>query len=182
LQTIGFKEFIPYLEKYDKTHDNQIDKFVESNEVAPEPEGYKTLLACLDELKLVTRRYSKRQLKWINNRFLGSEFREVPSLYSLDTSDVSKWKEIVYQPAEETVTSYIIGEKIKLESMKRLEKRGKGLNEETSHYCNVCERVFVGDFQWQIHVKSNKHKHKMAANRRREKLEKGLIVGEETKS
>ena len=176
LQTIGFKEFIPYLEKYDKSHDDLINKFVEAPETLTEPDGYKSLLNCLDELKLVTQRYSKRQIKWIKNRFLGSEVREVPKVYPLDTSDVSKWKEVVYQPAEETMLSYIADEPIKLEALEKVKRLGDGLNEETTHYCEVCDRIFIGDFQWQLHIKSNNHKRK---NARRNKLEKNKKESEE---
>ncbi|CAH1717368.1 unnamed protein product [Chironomus riparius] len=176
LQTIGFKEFIPYLEKYDKSHDDLINKFVEAPETLPEPDGYKSLLYCLDELKLVTQRYSKKQIKWIKNRFLGSEVREVPKVYPLDTSDVSKWKEVVYQPAEETMLSYIAEEPIKLKALEKVKRLGDGLNEETTHYCKVCDRIFIGDFQWQLHIKSNNHKRK---NARQNKLEKNKKESEE---
>lgn len=176
MQTIGFKEFIPYLEKYDKNHDNLINEFVEAPETLKEPEGYKSLLSCLDELKLVTQRYSKKQIKWIKNRFLGSEVREVPKVYPLDTSDVSRWKEMVYQPAEETVLSYIADEPIKLKPLEKMKRLSEGLNEETSHYCEVCDRIFIGDFQWQLHIKSNNHKRR---NSRRNRVEKCKTESEE---
>lgn len=176
MQTIGFKEFIPYLEKYDKSHDILINKFVEAPEtessLPEEPEGYKSLLDCLEELKLATQRYSKKQLKWIRNRFLGSEIREIPNVYALDTTNVNEWKEMVYQPAEETVLSYVNGESIKLKPLDKIVKRGEGLNEETSHYCETCERNFVGEFQWQLHMKSNNHKKRKAAKSRRKAGEK----------
>ncbi|KAG5684895.1 hypothetical protein PVAND_014105 [Polypedilum vanderplanki] len=166
LQTIGFKEFIPYLEKYDKSYDTLINKFVEAPELFNEeeiPESYKSLLKCLEELKMVTQRYSKRQLKWIKNRFLGSEQREVPNVYALDTTDVSKWKEAVYEPAEEAILAYINDEPIKLKPLEKLKRLGEGLNEETNHYCETCDRPFIGDFQWQLHLKSKKHRHKLAS-------------------
>lgn len=171
LQTIGFKEFIPYLEKFDKSHDILINQFVETPETVSEPDGYKTLLNCLEELKMVTQRYSKRQLKWIKNRFLGSDVREVPQVYPLNSSDVSKWQEVVYQPAEETILSYINDERIKLEPMEKLTRLGEGLDEETSHFCEVCDRIFIGGYQFKLHMSSNKHKQKLAAKRKKEKAE-----------
>lgn len=172
LQTIGFKEFIPYLEKFDTNHDRLINEFVEAPESLPEPEGYKSLLACLEELKLVTRRYSKKQQKWVRNRFLGSETREIPQIYPLDTSDVSRWQELVYMPAEETILSYINEEEIKLQPMPKVKRLGEGLNEETSNYCEICKRTFVGELQWQLHLKSNKHKKaKTKSNRQQKKTE-----------
>lgn len=186
LQTIGFKEFIPYLEKYDKRHDILINNFVESSSSLlsspceaqttltedigrSEPECYKSLLACLDQLKLATRRYSKKQLKWIRNRLLASDTRELPLVYPLDTSDVSQWNENVYLPAIDTVESFLKGEEIKLKPLEKMKRLGEGLDEETSHFCDICERTFIGEFQWSLHLKSNKHKKVSASKRRKRK-------------
>lgn len=170
MQTIGFKEFIPYLETYDKSHDMLINRFVESPETMSAPEGWKSLEACLGELKMVTRRYSKKQLKWIRNRFLGSDFREIPVVYGLDTTDVSHWQDVVSKPAIEVVECYIADQPIKLQPQAKTKRICEGLNEETSHRCSICDRVFIGEFQWQLHMKSNKHKRTMASKKRREKL------------
>lgn len=169
MQTIGFKEFIPYLKKYDKSHDILINRFVESPETTPEPDAWKTLVICLDELKMVTKRYSKRQLKWIRNRFLGSEVRGVPDVFSLDTTDVSQWETLVSQPALETVESYLKDEPLKLKQLEKLKRLGEGLNGETSHHCEICDRIFIGEYQYQLHQKSNKHKRTLASKRKKEK-------------
>lgn len=174
LQTIGFKEFIPYLERFDKQHDMLINRFVESPEMTEEPDGWKPLVSCLEELKMVTRRYSKTQLKWIRNRFLGSETREVPRIYPFDTSDVSQWKTLVSQPALETVASYINNEPIKLQPLEKLKRSGEGLDEETSHHCDICNRIFIGEFHWQLHRKSNKHKRALEGKIRRAKREEAI--------
>jgi tRNA dimethylallyltransferase len=180
LQTIGFKEFIPYLEKYDESHDALINDYTKSNDkTSPEPEGLKTLNECLDELKLVTKRYSKKQIKWIKNRFLGNRDRQVPPLYGLDTSDVSKWREMVYEPAERTISSYIEDLPIDLEPVQKVTRLGDGLNEETNHFCDTCNRVFIGEFQFQLHLKSNKHKVMKA---RSNKLKKHLNLSPTEKS
>lgn len=172
MQTIGFKEFIPYLKTFDKCHDALINIFVESKKTTPEPDGWKILQQCLEELKLVTRRYSKKQLKWIRNRFLGSDMREVPLVYPLDTSDVTHWNEQVSQPAEETVASYINDKPIRLNPLEKLKRLAEGFDEEKSFHCPICDRVFIGEYQWQLHRKSNKHKRTLAAKHKREKLEK----------
>lgn len=135
LQTIGFKEFIPYLQAFDESHDTLINQFVEAPEITPEPEGWKSLVMCLEELKMVTRRYSKKQLKWIRNRFLGSDMREVPLVYSLDTSDLSRWKEMVSQPAMETVESFIEERSINLKPMEKMQRLAHGFDEEKTFHC-----------------------------------------------
>jgi tRNA dimethylallyltransferase len=135
LQTIGFKEFIPYLSAFEATHDELINRFVEAPETTPEPEGWKLLVKCLEELKLVTQRYSKKQMKWIRNRFLGSDMREVPSVYPLDTSDVSKWNERVSHPAIETVESFIANQAIKLKPLEKVKRLAEGMDEEKTFRC-----------------------------------------------
>ena len=169
LQTIGFKEFIPYLEKFGATQDELINEFVTSPDTISEPEGWTLLLECLNELKLVTKRYSRRQIKWIKNRFLGSEVRQVPDLYALDTTDVASWDVNVYTPAQQTVENFINDLPIKLIPKERIQRLALGMDEETSNYCDICERIFIGEYQWKLHLKSNKHKHRKAGKRKLEK-------------
>ncbi|KAH8278872.1 hypothetical protein KR018_010529 [Drosophila ironensis] len=176
LQTIGYKEFVPYLMKYDEQQDAKIEGYLREHnfklppqEEPSQPEGLELLRQCCEELKLVTRRYSKKQLKWINNRFLGSKDRQVPDLYELDTSDVAAWPEEVYKRAETIVESYRKGEPSGIDPLPKREHPGGDLEPETSHFCGTCERHFVGGFQWAIHLRSNKHKRQMDGKRKRER-------------
>lgn len=178
LQTIGYKEFVPYLMKYDHQEDEKIEQYLREHSYklpSPEelkedlPEGLALLRSCCEELKLVTRRYSKKQLKWINNRFLASRDRQVPDLYELDTSDVSAWSQAVYQRAESIIESYRKADICEIEPMAKREHPGADLDEETSHFCAICERHFVGEYQWGLHLKSNKHKRRKDGLRKRER-------------
>ncbi|XP_016999048.2 tRNA dimethylallyltransferase [Drosophila takahashii] len=179
LQTIGYKEFVPYLLKYDQQQDEQIEEYLQSHnyklpseeELKEEglPEGLDLLRSCCEELKLVTRRYSKKQLKWINNRFLASKDRQVPDLFELDTSDVAAWKEEVYQRAETIIETYRNEEICEIKPMSKREHPGADLDEETSHFCGICERHFIGEFQWGLHLKSNKHKRRKEGQRKKER-------------
>lgn len=159
LQTIGFKEFIPYLEKYKADEDERLKEFMVTKTVDIEvPASMDLLRACLAELQLVTKRYSKKQLKWIGNRFLASTDRTVPPLYGLDTSNPINWQEDVYHPAVDVVQKYMDGEEPTLKPLERKENVRAGLNENVTNICKVCDRHFIGEFQWNIHLKSNKHK------------------------
>ncbi|CAD7090228.1 unnamed protein product [Hermetia illucens] len=184
LQSIGFKEFVPYLEKFGADQDTIIDNFLQNIEyklpkepIASEPEGLDLLRKCLDELKLVTRRYSKKQIKWIQNRFLGSHDRQVPPLYSLDTSDVSQWMANVYSPAVDIIESYINERQPKTTPMESVQHPGSGLNEEVLNFCEICKRHFVGEFQWKLHLASNKHKRAKDGLRKRVKRLGGGTIG-----
>lgn len=179
LQTIGYKEFIPYLIKYDQRQDEKIEEYLKTHSYklpGPEklkeeglPDGLELLRNCCEELKLVTRRYSKKQLKWINNRFLASKDRQVPDLYELDTSDVSAWQVAVYKRAETIIESYRNEEACEIQPMAKREHPGADLDEETSHFCQICERHFVGEYQWGLHMKSNKHKRRKEGQRKRQR-------------
>lgn len=94
------------------------------------PPGLDVLNSCLNELKLVTRRYSKKQQKWINNRFLASRDRQVPDIYELDTSDVSRWHECVYSPAVTVIDCYRSSQVCEIQPMPKRTHPGADLNEE----------------------------------------------------
>ncbi|XP_033211642.1 tRNA dimethylallyltransferase [Belonocnema kinseyi] len=169
-QSIGFKEFHNYL-------------------ILPEDErssekGQKMLQESIAELKLVTRRYARKQKKWIMNRMIRRTDRQVPSVYSLNCTHIDKWKSDVLEPAIEIVSSLLKGEKPKqhmpLNEQVKNRKVADSSNEE-SHFCQICERIFIGELQWKVHLRSIKHKKvekrkRLAANKeattKKEKLEK----------
>lgn len=161
---------MPYLNSFDKSNDEQILKYFQTEQTErlnlPKPDGCEIFSKCLDELKLVTQRYSKKQIKWIRNRLLASKDRQVPPLYSLDTTDPSKWSDEVYSKAENIVESYMDNKVPDFEPMERLVSKREGFNEGISKVCDVCNRVFVGEFQWQLHMKSNKHKRALKRKNR----------------
>ncbi|XP_034489095.1 tRNA dimethylallyltransferase [Drosophila innubila] len=181
LQTIGYKEFVPYLLKYKQEQDDSLQEYLQTHQYqlptkqqlltmeGELAESLQLLSSCCDELKLVTRRYSKKQLKWINNRFLASKDRQVPDLYELDTSDVNSWQDCVYKKAESIIESYRLDEITEIAPMPKRIHPGAGLNEETSNFCGICERHFIGEYQWELHLKSNKHKRRRESKRRKER-------------
>ena len=66
-QSIGFKEFHEYL--------------ILSPEGRETEKGSKLFKLGVDALKLVTRRYARRQIRWITNRFLRRPTRQVMKFY-----------------------------------------------------------------------------------------------------
>ncbi|KAF3920550.1 hypothetical protein ABW20_dc0109750 [Dactylellina cionopaga] len=101
-QSIGWKEFLPYL--------TAKDAFENSN--TSDPEVTKELAAEVDRLKaegidktnVGTRHYSKSQVRWIRIKLLNKLLADKASLpdggiYLLDTSDPEKWDEITRDPA-----------------------------------------------------------------------------------
>lgn len=160
LQTIGFKEFEPYLTKYDQTEDRILEDFFKG--VSSEaPASLSVLTECLDELKLVTRRYSKKQIKWVRNRFLKAteKNRTIAPIYKLDTTFPKRWEELVSDPARNVIDNYL-DKTVELKTRPEVteEDIDPKVDSKKTFVCESCHRVFIGDFQWAIHLKSNKHK------------------------
>ncbi|GFG40614.1 hypothetical protein Cfor_06651 [Coptotermes formosanus] len=142
-QAIGFKEFHQYL--------------LLSEEDRNSEKGSKFFHAGVDALKLVTKRYARRQLRWINNRFLRKTSRQVPPVYGLDATDPYFWNERVLGPAFKIVESYLEGQKPDgVEPLPVTEQSVK--NELKTKHCDICDRMFVGDIQWNDHLRSKKHR------------------------
>lgn len=100
-QTIGLKEFHQYL---------ILDEAAKKS-----PEGIALLAKSISEMKISTRRYARRQLKWIRQRFLRKETRDLPPLYKLTTTfkeaslDEDLWEKQVKAPAFEIVERILSG-------------------------------------------------------------------------
>lgn len=160
LQTIGFKEFEPYLNKFNRTDDKTLDDYFKGISVEA-PASLSALIECLDELKLATRRYSKKQIKWVRNRFLKApeKNRAVPPIYKLDTTNPSRWAELVSDPARNVIDHYLDKTvELKIRPEVTEEEDDPQVDSKKTFVCESCHRVFIGEFQWAIHLKSNKHK------------------------
>ncbi|XP_071837581.1 tRNA dimethylallyltransferase-like isoform X2 [Apostichopus japonicus] len=152
-QSIGFKEFHPYLILPDHDKDDDL--------------GKRLLLDCIERLKVVTKQYARKQLKWIRNRFLKRPGENVPSVYGLDSTDPTRWDELVYQPAVEILRALMEGEEPSNRPLERQEADNT-LTDKVSHVCKFCDgRIFVGSQQWQGHVTSRRHKKRVAGARKR---------------
>ncbi|KAA0196336.1 hypothetical protein HAZT_HAZT006905 [Hyalella azteca] len=95
-QSIGFKEFHDYLILPPQERESEKGMMQYKNGV--------------ELLKLVTRRYARRQIKWIKNRFTNVLEREVPRMYALDTTNPSDWDTAVHAPAAAIVKALIAGD------------------------------------------------------------------------
>ncbi|XP_053678572.1 tRNA dimethylallyltransferase [Anopheles nili] len=160
LQSIGFKEFVKYLQQYGPEQDRVLLEYLTTNPDVrgPKPAGHDLLVDCLDYLKLVTRRYARRQLQWIRNRFLSDTGREVPSIYSIDTDNVDQWMAQVTDRTVAIIEAVMAGQTPPYSCVPRAEQGRQRLQEERTFHCEVCQRVFIGEHQWQLHIRSNKHR------------------------
>ncbi|KAJ8919812.1 hypothetical protein NQ315_006341 [Exocentrus adspersus] len=154
-QSIGLKEFHSYL--------------MLSDEERGGDEGAKKLEEGIGLLKMATRRYARKQNKWITNRFLGRSDRQVPPVYGLDTTDVSLWRESVSSVAEQIVESYVTNKKCTHEALPVQCVNSVPNCEDYTYTCDICERVFVGELQWRIHQKSNRHRRRLESRNKKAK-------------
>lgn len=178
-QAIGFKEFLPYLQKYeDEMFDTEITQFRRTHQgtvtTTRVMDALKVLEQCLDELRLNTKRYSKKQLKWIQNRMILFSDRVVPPIYELDGSQAEiSWKPDVFDKAEHIVQSFIDGVESHYKPIERIEPDIKR-DAHAAHFCEECQRPFIGDTEYSSHIQSQRHK-KMKKSRKGEKERKRVI-------
>ncbi|XP_058573899.1 tRNA dimethylallyltransferase isoform X1 [Neofelis nebulosa] len=148
-QSIGFKEFHEYL--------------VTEGKCTPETSN-QLLKKGIESLKQVTKRYARKQNRWVKNRFLNRPGPSVPPVYGLEVSDVSKWEESVLEPALEIVQSFIQGHKPLAAPVKM--PCNEMENKRSYHMCDLCDRIIIGDREWAAHIKSKSHLHQLKKRRR----------------
>ncbi|EPY78478.1 tRNA dimethylallyltransferase, mitochondrial isoform 1 [Camelus ferus] len=130
-QSIGFKEFHEYL--------------ITEGKCTPETSN-QLLKKGIEALKQVTKRYARKQNRWVKNRFLSRPGPGVPPVYGLEVSDTSKWEESVLEPALEIVQSFIQGQKPAAAPVKMPSNETE--NKRSYHMCDLCDRIIIGDREW----------------------------------
>ncbi|XP_018429058.1 PREDICTED: tRNA dimethylallyltransferase, mitochondrial isoform X3 [Nanorana parkeri] len=94
----------------------------------------------------------------------------VPNVYGLDVTDVSSWDENVLSPAIQIVSSFLQGISPSIEPMKIASDNSD--NKRSSRLCNLCNRIIIGDREWEAHVKSKSHLHHAKKKRKLEEDER----------
>ncbi|XP_066125636.1 tRNA dimethylallyltransferase isoform X1 [Saccopteryx bilineata] len=148
-QSIGFKEFHEFL--------------ITEGKCTPETSN-QLLKKGIEALKQVTKRYARKQNRWVKNRFLNRPGPSVPPVYGLEVSDVSKWEESVLEPALEIVRSFVQGHKPAAAPVKM--PCNETENKRSYHICDLCDRIIIGDREWTAHIKSKSHLHQLKKRRR----------------
>lgn len=131
-QSIGFKEFHRYL--------------MLSKEERQSSKGQKIFAECLWLMKQVTKRYSRKQKKWITQRFLSTPDRPVPPLYALDATDVSQWDKLVKNQSIEIVEDFLEGREPSHAPLPMAQSKG---NVHELFTCDICNVSAVGSIIWE---------------------------------
>ncbi|KAL3867675.1 hypothetical protein ACJMK2_040546, partial [Sinanodonta woodiana] len=154
-QSIGFKEFHKYL--------------LLTEEKRNTDEGKKLFEEGVADLKVVTRRYARRQITWVKNRFLKRPGGGVPAVYSLDVTDVDKFDERVLKPAQETLQAIL---EERTPELKPIPAEKMAKNRPVHNVCEVCDgRIFTMESEWEAHLQSRKHKRMIEKKKRQAKHE-----------
>ncbi|XP_072303741.1 tRNA dimethylallyltransferase isoform X2 [Eucyclogobius newberryi] len=149
-QSIGFKEFHDYLIAPESCSQQEKDTLRNKG---------------IEALKIATRRYARKQNKWVRNRFLKRPGDGVPPVYGLDVSDVSRWEETVLTPALQILASLCKGEEPAASPLRA--ERAELTNKRSRHTCDLCDKVIIGDLEWTAHLKSKKHYHHVKKKKRK---------------
>ncbi|CAM4633169.1 unnamed protein product [Leuciscus chuanchicus] len=150
-QSIGFKEFHEYLTASENLSQEECDKLK---------------MKGVESLKQATRRYARKQNKWVRNRFLKRPSSNVPPVYGLDVTDVTNWETTVLTPALEILDCLQKGEQPYTQPI-----RAEGVesrNKRSHHMCDLCEKVIIGDLEWTAHQKSKNHLYQVRKRRKAE--------------
>eukprot|EP00736_Rhodelphis_marinus_P002136 Rmarinus@m.24808 len=139
LQAIGYKEFSPYLDAKGKNKTEE-----EVNEILAE---------CLETLKCATRRYARKQIRWIRNKFIAKTNWPI---YLLDSSDVALWDANVFAPALSIAKAFLEGSTPQVSPISRDPAVSPDV---LRRECDICGgRVILGRASWEAHEKSKAHK------------------------
>ena len=141
-QSIGFKEFREFLN-------------LENSKVDENPDLFRK---CVEAMKCATRRYARKQVRWVNNRFLGRPSTSSPDVYSLDATDLGQWESNVLEKAVDIVKLFRRGEKVTHAPLERILTNTAAKH--SNHTCTVCNgRIIIGDQNWAAHLRSRSHRH-----------------------
>lgn len=165
--SIGFKEFLPYLEALTDSHSQTtVDD---------------TFTAAVERTKNATRQYAKSQIRWIKIKLLAALRREhaLDKLFALDGSNVDEWETRVSKPARSVVEQFLRGEAlpeptsmfpgaanvlmVKEDLMDRPEMRIREV-------CKTCNMTAVTQDQWDRHLQSRRHR---SAQKKQQRIENG---------
>ncbi|XP_077788018.1 tRNA dimethylallyltransferase isoform X1 [Podarcis muralis] len=143
-QSIGFKEFHQFLIAEGKCSEEMSQQLLNQG---------------IQALKIVTKRYARKQNKWVRNRFLRRPGPNVPPVYGLEVSDLSQWEEKVLEPAVQIVESFVQGRQPPAEPITMADEAGEAQEGKRRwHMCELCSRVIIGEREWKEHIKSKGHR------------------------
>lgn len=82
----------------------------------------------------------------------------MPPVYELDTTDITQWDENVKNKAFHIIERFLNNSTCNYEPVKSVISDDKKQSDRNSYnYCEICQRIFIGDFVYTAHLNSVKH-------------------------
>ena len=157
-QSIGFKEFEPYLRASS-----------EGKAGADDPSQLEELKqTALERMKTGTRQYAKGQVRWITYKTLPlvRQAQALDRLFLLDSTDISRWREDVSDQGIELARRFLAGEDLPQPTdlgktakdvlSSKLEDSAKQ-DVHSQKTCDLCQTTTVTEEAWQKHIKGRSH-------------------------
>ncbi|OIW30319.1 tRNA isopentenyltransferase [Coniochaeta ligniaria NRRL 30616] len=157
-QSIGFKEFEPYL-----------GAASEGGSSADETRQLEDLKqTALERMKTATRQYAKGQVRWITYKTLPliRQAQALDRLFLLDSTDIDRWREDVSERGVDITRRFLAGEQLPTptdlsETAREVlaSKLEESTKEETRSQktCDLCKTTTVTEEAWQKHIKGRPH-------------------------
>ncbi|KAK4040015.1 IPP transferase-domain-containing protein [Parachaetomium inaequale] len=153
-QSIGFRQFEPYLTAVKQTPDS--------------PELDKLKQAGIDETKAATRQYAKYQVRWMTMKTISSlqEEKLLDRLYLLDSSDIDRWGAEVRDKGVELARQFLADEPLPppvevsetaREVLAGTVERSNRQDTPCRKTCDICKKTLLTEELWQAHATSRKH-------------------------
>ena len=166
-QSIGFKQFEPYLKGL-KTGEDPL-------------ELEKLRKAGLESMKTATRHYAKSQIRWITFKTLPLLKQEdmLKQLYVLDSTDIDHWNEHVAQKGLELTRQFLHGEDMPDPTgtsdtargvlSSKIEAASSSQATPCRRRCEVCNMTVLTEELWDKHIRGRSHR-KMVRHAKRTAL------------
>jgi len=157
LQSIGYKEFYEFYKKLKEKGGEDIlrdHEKIESLDVSLK----EVIEECKIKLINATESYAKRQVTWIKNRIASQPLLK-NRVFLLEFSEASKFQSEVTEKGVNLAKKFFKGEFVPIEDedldQEHLLNKYKGWKRFT---CDVCEVTMNGQSEWDVHLKSKRHK------------------------
>ncbi|KAK2602582.1 hypothetical protein N8I77_009100 [Diaporthe amygdali] len=157
-QSIGFKEFQPYL--------GAVERGADAKDLE------KLRLECLEVMKTATKRYAKYQTKWISKQTLPSleEEGDQDRLYVLDSTDVARYSEDVLDKAAFLTQLFLAGNEMpdpssvsdaaKIVLNTAIKSAASAQGTPCRKHCSTCDTTLLTEEGWQKHVRGKAHRRR----------------------
>ncbi|KAL2016761.1 hypothetical protein VTK56DRAFT_3109 [Thermocarpiscus australiensis] len=163
-QSIGFRQFEPYLRALKETPDS--------------PELDRLKQAGIEDTKTATRQYAKYQVRWVTMKTIPSlrEERLLDRFYLLDSTDIQRWNDEVLAKGVELTRQFLANEQLPpavdmsetaLEVLSESVQKSNRQNTPCRKTCDVCNKTLLSEELWQVHIKSRKHLKTVRAVKKR---------------